>query len=201
MPEQPRVPAGSPQGGEWTKASSGGVSGAVSSKGDFAPKGGRKFYEFAREQTRKAKRAFLAKEGNREFSAYTNYIGSGFRGINKSLRAGTEVEEAKIIDTMIEEAGYTLPHDVKVYRGLGNRGRLLPEVGKSFTDLGYQSTSLEDTVPRSLGGVVEVTLPKGLRVLVGGDHESEFILPRGLSMRVKSRGEDGGPWRGVIENE
>ena len=38
MSEQPRVPAApspNPHGGEWTRASSGGVSGAVSSKGDY----------------------------------------------------------------------------------------------------------------------------------------------------------------------
>ena len=100
------------------------------------------------------------------------------------------------LDTAIEKS--TLPADAVVYRGISSKvsGRLLSE--GEFTDMGFQSTSLDPNVAigyfskagRDSDGyanVMRMKINEGDNgIFTSNRMEAEVILPRGTSWKVDS---------------
>ncbi len=177
-PDQPRVPAGSPGGGEW---GSGG--GGKSSKGGKEskfpePSAGTHgkwsdYYKGWSEKTLSNQQSFY-------LASYAK--GLGF-GVNETLRnpdkdtaenrAGAR-ESAKIIDGALASAPGT-PEDMVVYRGLkgaayaklakdleSGKRKVGDFIGSTYLDKGFVSTTMNTDAANHYGGnLVRLAVPKG----------------------------------------
>jgi phage-related protein (TIGR01555 family) len=176
-PDQPRVPAGVPEGGEWTTV--GGSGGFVSVKGasvkEFTPA---------------------------EKAAIGSYAGLDYANINSELR-GTESfggkydETVKNLDSLLAKSRTS--EEQTVYRGVKEdavkawHGLLKP--GSVITDAGFASTTLDEDVAKSFSeetpksAMMVIKIPAGTHALniskLGGvPFEAEVLVHRNSSYRV-----------------
>ncbi len=126
-------------------------------------------------------------------TAYSN-INATMRGLEKQFDPGNHECAINIHQAL---SGASIPADCTVYRGVSSKAlgmlRMLPDnmlVGKTFTDHGFMSTSLERN--SAFGGdmLLEVDVPKGSHGAYVGDissaghYESEVLFDAGQQMRI-----------------
>jgi phage portal protein BeeE len=208
-PDQPRVPAGSPEGGQFGSGGGGGASDAGTPASEGAtpaqPSGAGERSEPLKLTSSKkigewAQQHFPAgsKFDAEEIAGLDKYSGSGFARINNGLRRNEgnleKVEQVKAvlaIDRALQKG--SVPEDTMVYRGIKNRDLVDKlNVGDEFSDHGFVSTSLHRKVGEKFGkeAVLEIKVPKGARALAfdaiwrGGNAEHELLLPRGSKFKV-----------------
>jgi hypothetical protein len=121
---------------------------------------------------------------SKENSSIVAYSGSAYHSINSSLRKGdaSNAHVAAIDAALAKSPG--LPHDTVLKRGMG--GNFPVEVGMTYHDKGYMSTSVSEGFGGSNKMVINA--PKGSKgaYLVQSSHpgEKEFLLPRGSQIKV-----------------
>ncbi len=137
-------------------------------------------------------------------SASKTYIVSG-EGINHILRSGgklddpdSEVDHLKEDVDEIDKAMSPASEDMKLFRG--THIQHIPEVGKTFEDRGYTSTSTRTEIAAKFqvpGGKANVTVlvSKGQNILRVVSAEHEVILPRGSRFEVISKKQTVNGWR------
>lgn len=138
-----------------------------------------------------------------EKTALRQYTSFGYSTLNRHLRQGGPATGAVTTLDGAFAAAVPLVREATVYRGMGGPAASAPAVGKTYTDLGFISTSLNEN--KALGftgsvGLVVITLPVGATVLnlearQVGAGEAEILLPRGSSFRVTGRSGGGGTGR------
>lgn len=140
----------------------------------------------------------LSKENKAAIHSYTgtaySNINARLRGLEKSFDPGNQECAIRIHQAL---SGASIPADCTVYRGVSSKAlgmlRMLPDnmlVGKTFTDHGFMSTSLERN--SAFGGdmLLEVDVPKGAHGAYVGDissaghYESEVLFDAGQQMRI-----------------
>lgn len=140
----------------------------------------------------------LSKESKAAIHSYTgtaySNINAVLRGIEKQFDLGNRECAINIHQAL---SGASLPADCTVYRGVSSKAlgmlRMLPDsvlVGKTFTDHGFMSTSLDRN--SAFGGdmLLEVDVPKGAHGAYVGDissaghYESEVLFDAGQQMRI-----------------
>lgn len=114
-------------------------------------------------------------------TAYSN-INARLRGLGKSFDPGNQECAIRIHQAL---SGASIPADCTVYRGVSSKAlgmlRMLPDnmlVGKTFTDHGFMSTSLERN--SAFGGdmLLEVDVPKGAHGAYVGDISNGWYRTR-----------------------
>jgi phage gp29-like protein len=184
---QPRVPAGSTKGGQWTArkaaAAPAAAVGVTTKEIDAA-----------------AEKLFAhPKLSALQAGAVGWYKGEeGYARINSALRAGRPDAVREHIERLDQAiAASKAKADLVVYRGLSRRhvagGDLESLVGATIADGAYASTSLNPRVARNFGGrgdsaIIEIRVPKGAPALyadrVKNFHENEVLLPRNAVLKV-----------------
>lgn len=158
----------------------------------------------------------LKPEETDAFYNYTDDIGNGsnYDVINQSLRKGKSLdqEHQKIVDNMDSAFSRASTNEqITVYRGLNPNFTDKLEIGSSFTDDGFTSTSSELDVAKKFssgGAVMEVIVPKGSKAIslfdipahpnLEGENEHEIVLNRGGRYTVRDK-ISGNPPRIIVE--
>ena len=136
-----------------------------------------------------------------EIADLTNYQANVYGALNRALRGLEPVTIANLaiakkIDSAIAHGA--IPRDVTVYRGF--RGNAVNELepGDTFTDNGFSSTTLSETVARERfayggGAIFQFVARKGTHAIYLDDlikfpkPELEILFPRGASFRILSK--------------
>lgn len=151
----------------------------------------------------------------RELQRRERYLSpQGNKKINGGLRDGTLADDDPVISDLDRALGRaTTTREITIYRGIALPPDLDLNVGASFLDKAYVSTSEKLQTARdfaalratgeapgmavrvrALGGepvVMAIRVPVGSNLLAGDDSVQEWILPRGQSFRVTGRRADG----------
>jgi hypothetical protein len=149
----------------------------------------------------KAYEKWAAKLSENEKFALETYTGHDYASLNKgrkALRAGEGMTDwardiVKNLDGALAK-GKT-DRDIIVHRGVSGVDvirEIRMNVGGTFSDRAYQSTSVDSALARDFGSdmVVNIHVPKGsIGAYVGGlrmenHYEREFILPRNSTYRI-----------------
>jgi hypothetical protein len=136
-----------------------------------------------------------------EIAELTKYQTGVYHSLNRALRGlqpitTSDLMMAQKIDRMIARA--VLPRDVIVYRGFQRNVLKNLEPGDTFTDNGFSSCSLSETVVRDRfaygsGAIFQFRARKGTHAIYLDDlikfprSELEILLPRGASFRTLSK--------------
>jgi len=131
----------------------------------------------------------------------TKYQADVYRPLNRALRGLERVTIADLmmatrIDSAIARAA--VPRDMIVYRGFRRNVVNELEPGDTFTDNGFSSASLSETVVRDRfafggGAIFRFVARKGTRAIYLDDlikfpkPELEILFPRGASFRILSK--------------
>ena len=150
---------------------------------------------------RNATLRFQLRLENFEISDLTKYQADVYCPLNRALRGLEPVRMAdlvmaKKIDSAI--AGAAIPRDMIAYRGF--RRNVVNELapGDTFTDDGFSSASLSETVVRDRfayggGAIFQFVARKGTHAIYLDDlikfpkPELEILFPRGTSFRILSK--------------
>jgi hypothetical protein len=149
----------------------------------------------------KAYEKWAAQLTGKEKDAIEAYTGPGYQSLNKqgkSLREGSKLDPesagaAKALDGALAK-GKT-DRDIIVHRGVNGVDvirEIRMNVGGTFSDRAYQSTSVDSALARDFSNhmVVNIHVPKGSSgAYVGGlrfenHYEREFVLPRNSTYRI-----------------
>jgi hypothetical protein len=185
-PDQPRLPAGQAGGGEWTSGGPG--------KADINPQGDRASPGGAERQVREHYRAWREGLSAGEEKALRDYAVVNYTSVNRVLRraaAGALEVPPHLRGGIDVVAGAIarspgLPRNAVLYRGMG--GRHLPPgdlTGTELTDPAFLSTSFN--AERTVKGhdvEVRINAPAGTKGAYLGGNESEFLLQKGLRLKV-----------------
>ena len=136
-----------------------------------------------------------------EIADLTKYQADVYHPLNRVLRGlepvtMTDLVVAKKIDRMIARA--VLPRDIIVYRGFMRNVVNELEPGDTFTDNGFSSASLSETVARKRfafggGAIFQFVARKGTHAIYFDDlikfpkRELEILFPRDTSFRILSK--------------
>lgn len=123
------------------------------------------------------------------------YQGAGYGKINRDLRNETYRDDERVkkdvenIDNAINKSP-GVPENVVVYRGISAEDDPGFEVGSTFVDRGYTSTSFDDGVASEFGDVViRVMVPAGAPAIYmdafNDSDEFELLLPRNTEFTVR----------------
>jgi hypothetical protein len=213
--EHPRVPAGSPEGGEFASGGGGGESKPL------VPENTEAFEP----QWDKIKNEATA---SRLQFAIKTWVSENFAEINHSLRhgsAGRDDEMDRTIKSLDDVFQYAVatPRNYLVYRGMGPSHHT---VGEEWQDNGFVSTSTSRSTANAFaetngGYLVEITIPKGTKLIapmVAPDKdrrlfeeegeeeeveivrdESELTLPRGSKFKITGKRHDVGSDQTILE--
>jgi hypothetical protein len=143
-----------------------------------------------------------------EYPGVDWYTGSGYIQINSTLRNGKSIDDSYVsseagvtmkqaIEQMDEftQLG-TVPEDTLMYRGFGKDTfpNAMSLKGKTITDKGYASASLDEMTAMSAAGymspkswhgyIAEIRVNKGHKVGMVMSEEYEIIFPRGTKFKV-----------------
>lgn len=138
----------------------------------------------------------------RTSSSLNNYVGMGYGEINEYLRMGdkyveksyfpkSEVErQIKEIQSLMKPA----PYDFVAYRGIRSQLTQLVddlEPGAEFPFEGLTSMARASEVSmrfaRQNGALFQVLIPKGTKMVITNDHETEMLMDHGHKYRVLSK--------------
>jgi hypothetical protein len=214
-PDQPRVPAGSPEGGEWTGGTPGGGGGASSGVGvgDGGNTIGGARYSRLEGDEHIEKTLGGAEWTDSDKKTIRQYVGtSQSYKINNALRykgsgTPTQYKKAEEIASVLDK--HRFPADVQVARNIvlstpEDRalvvGRFRDQIGKTFVDPAFVSTSANakyaerwtgtSAAPSSI--TCDIRVPKGAKaayISKGIDkkyQQWEVVIQRGSSFRVLS---------------
>jgi hypothetical protein len=136
-----------------------------------------------------------------EIADLTKYQADVYHSLNRALRGlepvtMADLVMAKKIDSAI--ARTAIPRDMIVYRGFMRNVVNELEPGDTFTDNGFSSSSLSETVARERfayggGAIFQFVAPKGTHAIYLDDlikfpkPELELLFPRGASFRILSK--------------
>jgi hypothetical protein len=136
-----------------------------------------------------------------ETADLTKYQADVYLRLNRALRGlepvtMADLVMAKKIDSAIAHAA--IPRDMIVYRGFMRNVVNELEPGDTFTDNGFSSSSLSETVARERfayggGAIFQFVAPKGTHAIYLDDlikfpkPELELLFPRGASFRILSK--------------
>jgi len=136
-----------------------------------------------------------------EIADLAKYQADVYHSLNRALRGlepitMTDFAMAKRIDDAISRA--MLPRDVIVYRGFNRQVVNQLEPGDTFTDDGFSSSSLSETVVRERfayggGAIFQFVARKGTHAIYLDDlikfpkPELEILFPRGASFRILTK--------------
>ena len=136
-----------------------------------------------------------------EIAELTSYQADVYLRLDRALRGLESVTTAdflmaKKIDSAIARA--TIPRDMIVYRGFRRNVVNELEPGDTFTDNGFSSVSLSETVARERfayggGAIFQFVARKGTPAIYLDDlikfpkPELEILFPRGASFRILSK--------------
>ena len=126
-------------------------------------------------------------------TAYSN-INATMRGIEKQFDPGNHECAINIHQAL---SGASIPADCTVYRGVSSKAlgmlRMLPDnmlVGKTFTEHGFMSTSLDRNTAFGGDMLLEIDVPKGVHgayvgnISAAGHYESEVLFDAEQPMRI-----------------
>lgn len=197
---QPRVPAGSPAGGEWTEG--GGT--AKPTPRAAGPRmlevpdaktvdAFRDWEEAQKEAVGRGPYDIVHSQTHRHYFGTQNYrrINAGLRDASQSRPEDRAVVEH--IDHEFRTSPFALPAGATVLRGVAPDFAALLIPGGEFTDKAFVSTTTvksQATRARGAGATAPVlttiTLATPTRTLVNGS-EGEFLLPHGTRFRVTKK--------------
>ena len=136
-----------------------------------------------------------------EIADLTKYQTDVYHPLNRTLRGleplkMADLVMAKKIDRAIARA--TIPRDMIVYRGFRRNVVNELEPGDTFTDNGFSSSTLSETVARERfasggGAIFQFVARKGTHAIYLDDlikfpkPELEILFPRGASFRILSK--------------
>jgi hypothetical protein len=136
-----------------------------------------------------------------EIADLTKYQADVYHSLNRALRGlelvtMADLVMAKKIDSAI--ARTAIPRDMIVYRGFMRNVVNELEPGDTFTDNGFSSSSLSETVARERfayggGAIFQFVAPKGTHAIYLDDlikfpkPERELLFRRGASFRILSK--------------
>jgi hypothetical protein len=191
-PNQPRVPAGDPRGGQWT-------SGEGASYREFPIYESREEYEFIKQTTGGTTLPVFGEKAD----SIRLYTAGGYKQLNEALREGRALtpEEKKHIANLDE---YThdgaLADNVILYRGLKRNTELARRFGELdgavIIDDGFMSTTFDKLTAEEFAGMgyrtpkeyhgvlLRIRAPKGHPCGVNSTLEREITFPRGTKLRV-----------------
>src|SRR6266576_5857186 len=150
---------------------------------------------------RNAELPFQLRLGDFEIADLTRYQADIYGPLNRALRGLEPVTTTNLaIATKIDSAIAcgAIPRDVTVYRGFRRNVVNELEPGDTFTDNGFSSASLSETVVRDRfafggGAIFRFVARKGTRAIYLDDlikfpkPELEILFPRGASFRILSK--------------
>jgi len=150
---------------------------------------------------RNAELPFQLRLGDFEIADLTRYQADIYGPLNRALRGLEPVPTTNLaIATKIDSAIAcgAIPRDVTVYRGLRRNVVNELEPGDTFTDNGFSSSTLSETVARERfayggGAIFQFVARKGTHAIYLDDlikfpkPEVEILFPRGASFRVLSK--------------
>lgn len=121
-----------------------------------------------------------------QYSNMQRYTGSFYRQVNNGLRTGAPSDTIAEAADAISSGMRPLPHDVTLRRGVGIDtfpGGVIPEVGSSFVDRGFMSTSFGEQAAfsREVNMIIEApagTKARPLHQLSSFRSENEILLDR-----------------------
>lgn len=147
-----------------------------------------------------------------ESNSISSYAKLEYSDINSALRKG----KGKIVDSEFENKAniknvaaidsamkkVSLKDNTVVYRGAANKRNQKFNIGQTFVDPGFSSTSLSSTSAEGFLGdgdnvpyVMKITVPKGTNAVMPGlntgaskstAHESEILLPRNTKYKINN---------------
>ncbi len=151
--------------------------------------------------SRNAKLPFQLRREDLQIADLTKYQADVYDRLNRALRGLERVTMADWmmatrIDSAIARAA--VPRDMIVYRGFRRNVVNELEPGDTFTDNGFSSASLSETVVRDRfaygeGAIFRFVARKGTRAIYLDDlvkfpkPELEILFPRGASFRILSK--------------
>ena len=130
-----------------------------------------------------------------------DYMGNSHIDINQVLRGTSQLDARSKQDWLKDAepikqaiASFELDKDIKVYRRVNSREVFkngMPQVGKTFTDKGFSSTSVKDLGKGYGDFVFEIEVPKGkgrgaYLDNIGGMDEDEFLMHDNSSYTITS---------------
>jgi hypothetical protein len=152
-------------------------------------------------RNRNADLPFQLRIDDLQIADLTKYQADVYRPLNRALRGIEPVTMADLvvaekIDSAIARAA--IPRDVIVYRGFRRNVVHELEPGDTFTDNGFSSASLSETVVRERfayggGAIFQFVARKGTPAIYLDDltkfprPELEILFPRGASFRILSK--------------
>ena len=111
---------------------------------------------------------------------------------------GPVSSDVKNLDKLV--SSYKLPHDVTVYRTVGwhRTENILSNPDGSFSDPGFMSTTLDKSKTDRPGSYIEIQVPKGSQAfpvgtLSGFPEEAEILFPRNSRLQIVSHEPRGAP--------
>lgn len=150
---------------------------------------------------RNAKLPFQLRLEDLQIAYLTKYQANVYYPLNRALRGlepvtMADLVTAKEIDSAIARAA--IPRDMIVYRGFRRNVVNELEPGDTFTDNGFSSASLSETVVRDRfayggGAIFQFVARKGMHAIYLDDlikfpkPELEILFPRGASFRILSK--------------
>lgn len=202
-PEQPRIPAGSPDGGQW----GGGDGGGGASLAGQEPIAHVPADRLNRDLPG-ASRAYLDRVTPAQTQALHDFSGGAAFRINAALREGTPIPgRLQAVDQGMQEvfaAQPVLAQPVTVHRGLSmspdNAAHLAAQLkesmqsGTPWTHTGYVSTTTiaKDVADSPVSMSISATHGIDMKPVSKSPEENEVLLNRGSQFRVKSVTEKAG---------
>lgn len=215
-PNQPRVPAGSPQGGQWTDGGGAGALGDAQSARDWANSSFQPWQDSLTEVEQEIiggyiyGAAFPINDFLRSASYETDDLDDAEMGGDGESGVRSMREQAEILNGAMKKPGAVLDRDVVVYRGIADvqisDSWSDIRVGKRFSDKGFVSTSLNPEVAKKFAEnsesveravVAKILLKKGQRAAWIEPFNTtyspcdELLLPPGTRFRVVGKEEQG----------
>jgi hypothetical protein len=189
--KHPRVPAGSPDGGQFGA----GGGGSDDELGSLALGGEDRFKTESTRKVDKLRDEMGVIEDDIPFKQRQalDMYSANSTAFNQHVRDGKPgaVAESSHLDTLV--SSHKLPRDITVYRTVGwqRTKSLLDHVDSAFSDPGFMSTTLDKSKIDKPGSYIEIQIPKGSTAFPVGSlsnypEEAEILFPRGSRLQIIS---------------
>ncbi|MFT4098166.1 MAG: phage minor head protein [Rhodoblastus sp.] len=188
-PDEPRVPSGEADGGQWTD-------------GDYHDMSGSSENEIARKEDEIYKKGAVDPDYREDRAVLGEYADDDHDEINKGLNSGAIDHRDRRVQAIDEAIGnWRTTSSLTVHRGLkpdvvAKLRELSP--GDEYHEKNFASTSLVRKRAEGFGGVVTIRLPKGSHAypmngagVARHSYERELLLPRNTKFVVVQNNADG----------